>query len=211
MLPTQGVIRFSEYSALYDIIVKKNNKWRRLNDMTDYSFVYDELKDKYCQDNGRMAEDPVRMFKYLMIKSILGVSDADLVEHCMTDMALKFFLGLVPEDNVIDSSTLTKFRRQRLKEVSLLDKLICKSVEIARSKGIDISRKIIVDSTHTLSRSNPAIPAGPFRNKLAFFVKQYMKLTIVRRVNFQRNMRAQIWIRQWIICVVFYLILRSRK
>ena len=156
MLPTQGVIRFSEHSALYDIVVKKNNKWRRLNDMTDYSFVYDELKDRYCPDNGRMAEDPVRMFKYLMIKSILGVSDADLVEHCMTDMALKFFLGLVPEDNVIDSTTLTKFRRQRLKEVSLLDKLICKSVEIARSKGIDISRKIIVDSTHTLSRSNPA-------------------------------------------------------
>ena len=165
MLPTQGVIRFSEYSALYDIIVKKNNKWRRLNDMTDYSFVYDELKDKYCQDNGRMAEDPVRMFKYLMIKSILGVSDADLVEHCMTDMALKFFLGLVPEDNVIDSSTLTKFRRQRLKEVSLLDKLICKSVEIARSKGIDISRKIIVDSTHTLSRSNPVIPAGALQKQ----------------------------------------------
>ena len=97
MLPTQGVIRFSEHSALYDIVVKKNNKWRRLNDMTDYSFVYDELKDRYCPDNGRMAEDPVRMFKYLMIKSILGVSDADLVEHCMTDMALKFFLGLVPE------------------------------------------------------------------------------------------------------------------
>ena len=46
MLPTQGVIRFSEHSALYDIVVKKNNKWRRLNDMTDYSFVYDELKDR---------------------------------------------------------------------------------------------------------------------------------------------------------------------
>lgn len=165
MLPTQGVIRFSEYSALYDIVVKKNNKWRRLNDMTDYSFVYDELKDRYCLDNGRMAEDPVRMFKYLMIKSVLGVSDADLVEHCMTDMALKFFLGLVPEDNVIDSSTLTKFRRQRLKEVSLLDKLICKSVEIARSKGIDISRRIIVDSTHTLSRSNPVIPAGALQKQ----------------------------------------------
>ena len=165
MLPTQGVIRFSEHSALYDIVVKKNNKWRRLNDMTDYSFVYDELKDRYCPDNGRMAEDPVRMFKYLMIKSILGVSDADLVEHCMTDMALKFFLGLVPEDNVIDSTTLTKFRRQRLREVSILDKLICKSVEIARSKGIDISRKIIVDSTHTLSRSNPTLPAAALQKQ----------------------------------------------
>jgi transposase/ferredoxin len=159
MLPTQGTIRFSDYSDLYDIVVKKDNKWRRLNELSDFSFVYDELKDKYCPDNGRMAEDPVRMFKYLMIKSVLGLSDADLVDRCMSDMACKFFLGLAPEDRVIDSSTLSKFRRQRLKDVELLDMLIGKSLVIARAKGIEISRKIIVDSTHTLSRSNPVHPA----------------------------------------------------
>jgi len=158
MLPTQGTIRFSDYSSLYDIVVKKDNKWRRLNDLTDYSFVFDELKDKYCPDNGRMAEDPVRMFKYLMLKSVLGLSDVDLVDRCMSDMACKYFLGLAPEDNVINPSTLSKFRRQRLKDVNLLDMLIGKSIEVARSNGIEISRKIIVDSTHTLARSNPVLP-----------------------------------------------------
>ena len=63
MLPTQGSIRFSEYSGLYDIVVKKDNMWRRLNEMTDFSFVYDELKDKYCPDNGRMAEDRISCSK----------------------------------------------------------------------------------------------------------------------------------------------------
>ena len=158
MLPSQGKIRFSDYSSLYDIVVKKDNKWRRLNDLVDYSFVYDELKDKYCPNNGRMAEDPVRMFKYLMLKSVLGLSDVDLVDRCMSDMACKYFLGLAPEDEVIDSSTLSKFRRQRLKDVDLLDMLIGKSIETAREKGIELSRKIIVDSTHTLSRLNPGRP-----------------------------------------------------
>ena len=159
MLPIQGKLRFSDYSSLYDLVVRKDNKWRRLSELTDFSFVYDELKDKYCPDNGRMAEDPVRMFKYLMLKSVLGLSDVDLVERCMSDMACKFFLGLAPEDNVIDSSTLSKFRRQRLKDVELLDMLIGKSLTIAREKGIELSRTIIVDSTHTLSRSNPTMPA----------------------------------------------------
>ena len=159
MLPIQGKLRFSDYSSLYDLVVRKDNKWRRLSELTDFSFVYDELKDKYCPDNGRMAEDPVRMFKYLMLKSVLGLSDVDLVDRCMSDMACKFFLGLAPEDNVIDSSTLSKFRRQRLKDVALLDMLIGKSLTIAREKGIELSRTIIVDSTHTLSRSNPTMPA----------------------------------------------------
>lgn len=158
MLPSQGKIRFSDYSSLYDIVVKKDNKWRRLSDLVDYSFIYDELKDKYCPNNGRMAEDPVRMFKYLMLKSVLGLSDVDLVDRCMSDMACKYFLGLAPEDVVIDSSTLSKFRRQRLRDVNLLDMLIGKSIETAREKGIEVSRKIIVDSTHTLSRLNPGRP-----------------------------------------------------
>ena len=133
--------------------------------MTDFSFVYDELKDKYCPDNGRMAEDPVRMFKYLMLKSVMGLSDVDLVDRCMSDMACKFFLGLAPEDDVIDSSTLSKFRRQRLQDANMLDMLIGKSIEIARSRGVEISRKIIVDSTHTLARSNPMLPVAALQKQ----------------------------------------------
>lgn len=30
-----------------------------IRDLVDFSFIYDELNGKYCQDNGRMAEDPV--------------------------------------------------------------------------------------------------------------------------------------------------------
>ena len=67
-----------------------------------------------------MAEDPVRMFKYLMIKCISGLSDVDLVDKCMYDMSYKYFLGLAPEDRVIESSTLSKFRKLRLQDVNLL-------------------------------------------------------------------------------------------
>jgi hypothetical protein len=69
-------------------------------------------------------------------------------------MSYKFFLGLNPEDDVIDPSLLSKFRRQRLQDVDLLGLLISKSVAMAIEKGI-IKRKsdIIVDATHELAKS----------------------------------------------------------
>ena len=160
MLLIQGTIHFSEYSSLYDVVVPKDNKLRLINELVDFSFIYDELNEKYCRDNGRMAEDPVRMFKYLMIKSISGLSDVDLVDKCMYDMSYKYFLGLAPEDRVIESSTLSKFRRMRLKDMNLLDTLINKSIAVAKEKGIEISKRIIVDSTHSSTRSKQFLPSG---------------------------------------------------
>ena len=37
----------------------------RVGYLVDFSLGYDELNEKYCQDNGPTAEDPVRMFNYL--------------------------------------------------------------------------------------------------------------------------------------------------
>ena len=37
----------------------------RVGHLVDFSLIYDELNEKYCQDNGREADDPVRMFNYL--------------------------------------------------------------------------------------------------------------------------------------------------
>ena len=65
---------------------------------------------------------------------------------------------MAPEDAVIDASSLTKFRKLRLKDVNLLDLLINKTVGIALEKGIIKSKSIIVDATHTKSRYNQKSP-----------------------------------------------------
>ena len=55
---------------------------------------------------------------------------------------------MMPENLVIDPSSLTKFRNFRLQDVSLLDMLIGKTVEIVFEKKIINSKTIIVDATH---------------------------------------------------------------
>lgn len=148
-------MQFSAFSGLYDLIVPKDNLLRKINDLVDFTFIYDELVRKYCINNGRTAESPVRMFKYLLLKTIYTVSDVDVVERSQYDMSFKYFLEMSPEEGVIDPSSLTKFRKLRLKDNDLLNLLINKTVAIAIEKGIIRSKSIIVDATHSLARSNP--------------------------------------------------------
>ena len=149
----QMKINFSKYAELYNIIIKPDNFWKQLNDMVDFSFVYEELKDKYSSTMGRTCEDVIRMFKYLLLKCYFKLSDRGLVERTETDLLFKYFLGYEPEETkLISPSLLTVFRRERLKdeEENLMDKLINKTVEIAIEKGlVEVKNKIIVDSTHT--------------------------------------------------------------
>ena len=165
MLPNQGTIQFSDHSVLYDILIPKDHLLRKINDLIDFNFVYKELKDKYCPDNGRTAEDPVRMFKYLLLKTIYTLSDVDVVEHSRYDLSYKYFLGMMPEDDVINPSSLCKFRRMRLKDLDLLDMLINKTVALAVEKGLIKSGTIIVDATHTASRSNPYSPVDILKQR----------------------------------------------
>jgi len=155
MLAQQQKIQLSSYSGLYDLIIPKDNLLRKLSELVDFTFIYDELLDKYCSNNGRMAESPIRMFKYLLLKTIYTISDVDVVERSQYDMSFKYFLDMAPEDEVINPSSLTKFRKLRLKDADLLTLLISKTVSIAIDKDIIKSKSIIVDATHSLSRSNP--------------------------------------------------------
>ena len=149
----------SSHASLFDVLIEKDNFWRQLKDMVDFSFVYDELKEKYSSTMGRKAEDVIRMFKYLLLKNYYKLSDRDLIARTKTDMLFKYFLDYSPEEiNLIDPSLLTVFRRERLSNkeneeetsTNLMDKLISKTVEIALEEGvIEVKNKIIQDSTHT--------------------------------------------------------------
>lgn len=161
MLPVisnQESLILSPYLEIYDLVVPKDNMLRQINELVDFTFIHEELKDKYCINNGRNAIPPIRMFKYLLLKSIFDLSDVDVVERSKYDMSFKFFLDMAPEENVINPSSLTKFRKLRLQDVNLLDTLIAKTIEIALEKELIQSRTIIVDATHTKARYNQKTP-----------------------------------------------------
>lgn len=152
MLPETEQLRFSPYIDLYDKLIPKNHMLREMKELVDFSFVNPFIEGTYCSSNGRNAVLPSRMFRYLVLKILYSMSDADLIERARFDMSFKYFLDLCPEDDVIHPSLLSKFRRKHLIDDSLLDKLIVKTVEIAKEQGVLRGKAILMDSSHTVSR-----------------------------------------------------------
>lgn len=161
MLKLQKELILSPFMEIFDILIPKDHFLRRLHDEIDFSFIYDELAEKYSPDMGRTACDPVLMFKCLILKVISDLSDEDLMEEIRMNMAYKFFLDMTPEGIPPHPSTLCVFRRQRIKDDNFMDLLLTKTVDLAHEKGILEKKddgkyhvKVIIDGTHTISSAN---------------------------------------------------------
>ena len=112
----------------------------------------------YNEAFGATAKCPIMMFKLLLLKVMYPMSDRDLIERATYDMSFKYFLDVAPEDKIVHPTSLTKFRKLRLKDASFLDVLIKKTVEIPLQEGLIKSNQIIVDSTHADSMFNSKSP-----------------------------------------------------
>ena len=48
-------------------LVPMNHLLRKVNDILDFSFIYDGVEGLYCNSNGRPSIDPVVLVKLLLI------------------------------------------------------------------------------------------------------------------------------------------------
>jgi len=154
--------RLSEYAGLYDVVVDKNHLLRKIKENIDFSFVNPMLKESYCEHFGRPAKEPEKMFKQEFLKKLYDLSDEALIQNIKVNMAFKYFLGMNPEDEPVDSSLLTKFRKTRITE-DILEEMLAETVKQAIEKGIIKSRMIIVDATHSKTRARHETPTQILR------------------------------------------------
>ena len=162
MLRETQQLKLSEYSNLYETIIPKENILRKIKENIDFSFVNPMLKKSYCENFGRPAKEPEMMFKLLFLKKLYDLSDEKLMENANMHMGYKYFLDLSPEDSVVDSSLLTKFRKTRITE-DILEEMLRETVQQAIEKGIIKSRMIIVDAMHSKSSAKHETPTQILR------------------------------------------------
>ena len=143
----QTAMELSPYQSLYDMIIPPDHILRKLKENIDFGFVNPMLKKQYCEHYGRPAKEPEMMFKILFLKKLYDLSDERVISSAQTDMAYKYFLGLSPEDKMVDPSLLTKFRKTRITE-DILEELLKETIQQAIKKGLVKSGTIIVDATH---------------------------------------------------------------
>jgi transposase len=68
-------------SYLYDKIIPVDHLLRKINQVVDFSFVNELVKDKYTPDFGRPAEDPEFMLRLCLLQYLYGDSDRGIIEN----------------------------------------------------------------------------------------------------------------------------------
>jgi len=136
-------------------LVPQDHLLRLIDKHIRFDFIYDLVKDLYCEDNGRPALDPVVLFKMLFIGYLYGIrSERQLEKEIQVNIAYRWFLGLSLTDEVPDHSTISQNRRRRFKGTDIFQKVFDEIV----LQGIEhklISGKVLyTDSTHLKANAN---------------------------------------------------------
>jgi transposase len=166
-------------SYLYDRIVPIDHPLRKINQVVDFSFADEILKDRYDPAIGRPAEDPEFMLRLCLLQYLYGDSDRQVVENARLNLAYKNFLGLAVDAEVPDYTTVSYFRAKRLGEEKfrqVFDQVVKQCIDIGLVKG----KRQIIDSTPVFANISLSSLSGLVRkcreNVLKTVAKQDTKM-----------------------------------
>ena len=136
-------------------LVPKDHLLRKIDRYIDFSFIHDEVRHLYCENNGRPAVDPIRLFKMLFLGYLFGVrSERQLVKEVQVNVAYRWFLGMGLTEKVIDASTFSQNRRRRFEGSDIEQVIFDHIVEQAIGHGLIGGEALFTDSTHLKANAN---------------------------------------------------------
>lgn len=124
-------------NKIYENLIEDNDVFEKVLKVFDFNFIYDEVKDLYCADNGRPAENPVRLYKATLVQRLKGLSDPEMEYAARYDIRIKHFLGIPIQDYGFDYSTLSLFRKRLGPELfeRIFQKILAQIVELGIIKN----------------------------------------------------------------------------
>jgi len=146
----------SFHSELYKFI-PEDHLLVKINQLIDFSFILDFVKEHYNLFYGRRAKDPEMLFRLVFIQKLYNLSDERVIEEARVNLAYKWFIGLNPEDQLPDSSLLSLFRVHKI-GAGEVETLLLELVKQCVEKGIVKSSTVIIDATHTQSKHEASKP-----------------------------------------------------
>lgn len=136
-------------------IVPEDHLLRKVSKYVEFSFIYDEVRDLYCADNGRPGIDPVVLFKLVFIQALDGIkSMRKTCERCQTDAAYRWFLGIPYGKPVPHYSTFSKNYERRFKDSDVFENIFIEIVKQANKYHLVDGTVLYTDSTHKKANAN---------------------------------------------------------
>ncbi len=136
-------------------LVPKNSLFRKIDKYIDFSFIYDEVKDLYCNDNGRPSIDPVVLFKLVFIEALDGLkSMRKTCEKIKVDAEYRWFLGIPFGEETPHYSTFSQNYIRRFKGTDIFENIFVNIVEQAIKYNLVKGETFFTDSTHKKANAN---------------------------------------------------------
>ena len=136
-------------------LVPEDSLYRKIDKYIDFSFIYDEVKGLYCEDNGRPSIDPVVLFKLVFIEALDGLkSMRKTCEKIKVDAEYRWFLGIPFGQETPHYSTFSKNYERRFKGTDIFEKIFVNIVEQAIKYNLVKGETFFTDSTHKKANAN---------------------------------------------------------
>ena len=129
-------------------LVPEDSLFRKIDKYIDFTFIYDEVKDLYCSNNGRNSVDPIVLFKLVFIQTIDGLkSMRRTCEKAKVDLEYRWFLGIPLGKNTPHYSTFSQNYIRRFKDTDIFEKIFVNIVEQAIKYNLVKGETFFTDST----------------------------------------------------------------
>ena len=136
-------------------LVPQDSLFRMIDKCIDFTFIYDEVKDLYCEDNGRPSIDPVVLFKLVFIQALDGIKSMRMTCHKIkVDAEYRWFLGIPFGKDTPHFSTFSKNYERRFKGTDIFEKIFVNIVEQAIKYNLVKGETFFTDSTHKKANAN---------------------------------------------------------
>lgn len=155
MLTINNEIQSEILMTTMEEIVPENSLFRKVDKYIDFTFIYDEVKNLYCENNGRPGIDPVVLFKLVFIQALDGIkSMRKTCEKIKVDAEYRWFLGIPFGQKTPHFSTFSKNYERRFKGTDIFEKIFINIVNQAIKYNLVDGTTFYTDSTHKKANAN---------------------------------------------------------
>lgn len=164
-------------------LVPENHILRDIDKAIDFNFIYDQVKDLYCKENGRPSIDPVVLFKIVLIQYSFGIrSMRQTIKEIEVNMAYRWFLGYGMLDKTPHFTTFGKNYMRRFANSNIFEKIFEHILTEAVNAGFVDASAVFIDSTHIKASANNK----KYTNELVKIEAKHYQKELTEEINKDR-------------------------
>ena len=129
-------------------LIPEDHILRQVDRVLDLSWLREEVAACYCADNGRPGLDPEVVVRLMLAGLLLGyVHDRRLLREAQAHLAVRWFIGYGPHEELPDHSSLTRIRQrwgeERFKEIFRRTVRACVDANVAKAEVVHMDASLI--------------------------------------------------------------------